>query len=539
MHAVAKQRSELGRDVWWTTAAVLTGILTMAFGMFAVVVAIPKVMTAFGADVNGIQWVMTGYLIARAVPTPAIGWLVGCLGKRQLFLIGVIGMTTCSSLCGFAWDLESLIFFRILQGALGAPVMAVGMVILYESFPPHRQGLAMGLIILVASLGPTIGQLCGGYLVEMISWRAIFFLALPSGVTSLVLTLLVIPNDVPTAGKTIDIPGLTSMTVFLVALLLALTQGQHQGWDSNYILSLWAIAVAFFAIFVATQLVVPNPVVHLRLYRHFSFTMASIVVFLYNAGFMGANFLVALMLQAVFNFTPIQAGYILAPGAIVMGFSGFLSGKFSDRLDPRWLMLGGLLCFVVNLICFASLTLMAGVGLVTLLVIFQRGGFGMIHSSVNTAVMRTLPAADRSMGSGLHNLHRGIGMSFGVALCSMLLEKRLAVHQVLMGQQHDRFAVSVEQTLSGFRYWLNEAGVATQAIQNQAFSALHGLMIDHVRMAAYTDVFAILAILFLGALVPAWFVRAQVLSPSAAKPQPETHTPVSKQDEVDALAKSR
>ena len=389
MRAV-EQRTEIGREAWWISAAVLTGILTMAFGMFAVIVAIPKVMTAFGVDVNTIQWVMTGYLIARAVPTPAMGWLVSLAGKRRLFAAGVVGMTVCSSLCGLSWSIESLIAFRVLQGLLGAPAMAVGMVILYEAFPPYRRGLAMGLLILVASLGPTIGQLIGGYLVEMISWRAIFFLSLPSGAVSLILTFIAVPRDEPTGEKTLDLPGLVSMTVFLVALLLALSQGQREGWDSGYILSLWGIFAVFFIMFLVTQLTSDHPVVHLRLYRHFSFVMASIVVFLYNAGFMGANFLVALMLQALFEFSPIQAGYILAPGAAAMGLSGFLSGKFSDGLDPRWLLLAGLLCFVVNLVYFASLTLMATVGAVTLLVIIQRGGFGMIHSSINTAVMRTL-----------------------------------------------------------------------------------------------------------------------------------------------------
>jgi DHA2 family multidrug resistance protein len=227
---------------------------------------------------------------------------------------------------------------------------------------------------------------------------------------------------------------------------------------------------------------------------------------------MGANFLIALMLQALFDFTPMQAGYVLAPGAAVMGLSGFLSGKFSDRLDPRWLLLGGLLCFVVNLVCLASLTLMATMGAVTLLVIFQRGGFGMIHSSINTAVMRTLPDADRSMGSGLHNLHRGIGRSFGVAFCSMLLEKRLAVHSVLLGQQHDLFALAVQQTLDGFRDMLLQGGAVGQTMQTQALSALQQLMSDHARVAAYTDCFAILALFFLGAMIPAWFVRAQAVS---------------------------
>jgi hypothetical protein len=180
---------------------------------------------------------------------------------------------------------------------------------------------------------------------------------------------------------------------------------------------------------------------------------------------------------------------------------------------------------------------MATVGAVTLLVIFQRGGFGLIHSAINTAVMRTLPEADRSMGSGLHNLHRGIGMSFGVAFCSMLLEKRLAVHSVLLGQQHDHFALSVEQTLDGFRDLLLRGGVVGQAMQTQALSALQHLMDDHVRVAAYTDCFAILALFFLGSIIPAWFIRAQATPQLRSRQAAPAHPAVPR--EADSLVKAQ
>ena len=163
-------------------------------------------------------------------------------------------------------------------------------------------------------------------------------------------------------GGEIALPKCVHFHVAKCTLLLAMSQGQREGWDSGYILSLWAIAAIFFSLFLLTQFTVQQPVVNLRLYRHFAFTMASVVVFLYNAGFMGANFLVALMLQVIFDFNTIQAGYILAPGAAVMGLVGFLAGKGSDRFDPRWLMIGGLLTFVVSLVCLASLSLMTTVG---------------------------------------------------------------------------------------------------------------------------------------------------------------------------------
>ena len=444
--------------------------------MFGVVVALPNIITAFGTDVQTVQWVMTGYLVARVVPMPTMGWLVSRLGQRDVYVLGVLGTTVSTVLCGISWNVESLIVFRIVQGFVGASVMSLGMVMLYEAFPPEQRGLAMGLCLMVAALGPTLGQSVGGYLVEQFSWRAIFFLALPSGVLGTVLPLMRLPHDVPVTEKTIDVPGLCTMTVFLIAFLLALSQGQHYGWTSRYILGLLAISGVSLTLFLVTEWRVAHPVVYLRLYRNVPFVWASLVVFLYNAGFMGANFLVALMVQLVFDFTPLQAGIILAPGALVMGVIGLVAGRLSDRMAPHRLVCAGLALFAVDMYCFSTLSLSVSLSTMTLLVMLQRGAFGMIYAASDTAILRTLPAADRSMGSGLHNMHRGIAMAFGVALSTVLLEKRLA---------------------------------------------FHGLLTTHTRLAAYQDCLLVISLSLLAALVLAWWARPRVSSPRQTPPVPQ------------------
>jgi len=465
MDTSSLDRQKHSRQKWYVAITILPGQLTIAFGMFGVVVALPNIIAAFGTDVQTVQWVMTGYLVARVVPMPAIGWLVSRLGRRDLYVLGVFGTTVSTVLCSLSWSVESLIVFRVVQGVVGAAVMSLGMVMLYEAFPQEQRGLAMGLFMMVASLGPTLGQSVGGYLVEQFSWRAIFFLALPSGVLGTVLPLRRLPRDVPGTEKTIDVPGLCTMTVFLVAFLLALSQGQHHGWTSRYILGLLAISGVALTLFLVTEWRVAHPVVHLRLYRNVPFVLASLVVFLYNAGFMGANFLVALMVQLVFDFTPLQAGIILAPGALVMGVIGLVAGRLSDRMAPHRLVCAGLALFAVDMYCFSTLSLFVSIGTMILLVMLQRSAFGMIFSASDTAIMRTLPAADRSMGSGLHNMHRGLAMAFGVALSSVLLEKRLALHHRLTA---------------------------------------------HARLAAYQDCLFVIGIGFLGALVLAWWSRPRV-----------------------------
>lgn len=225
--------SQPGSSRWWLAVTILLGQVTLAFSMFAVVVALPKIMSAMSADVTSIHWVMTGFQIARTVPMPALGWLGSLMGNRTLYLAGLCTTVLSTICCGLAWNLESLIFFRVIQGIGAAPAQVTGMVILYEVFPLRQRGLVLGLLLLAGSMGPTIGPSLGEYLVEEYSWRAMFYLSLPTAVVSLSLAPIILPKTAKPARPGFDPFGLLTMAIWIVALLLAITQRQRHGWDST------------------------------------------------------------------------------------------------------------------------------------------------------------------------------------------------------------------------------------------------------------------------------------------------------------------
>src|SRR4029453_16742214 len=165
---------------WVLALTILLGQITLAFSMFAVAVALPSIMNALNGDIATIHWVMTGFQIARTVPMPAMGWLSSLMGQRNLYIAGLLLTVISTICCGLAWNLESLICFRVLQGLGAAPAQVTGMIMLYEGFPPGQRGLVLGLLLLAGSLGPTIGPSLGGYLVQEYSWRAMFYLSLPT-----------------------------------------------------------------------------------------------------------------------------------------------------------------------------------------------------------------------------------------------------------------------------------------------------------------------------------------------------------------------
>lgn len=490
---------------WVLALTILLGQVTLAFSMFAVAVALPNIMNAMSADVTTIHWVMTGFQIARTVPMPALGWLSSLVGPRNLYIGGLFLTVLSTICCGLAWNLESLIFFRVLQGLGAAPAQVTGMVILYEAFPAGQRGLVLGLIILAGSLGPTIGPSLGGYLVQEYTWRAMFYLSLPTAVLSFILTPLVLPRKDKPPRPAFDIWGLASMAVWVVALLLAISQGQREGWDSTYIRTLFAIGVAFFAVFLLCELLGKSPFVELRLYRNVRFVIASIAALLFDAAFNGANFVVALMLQQAFHFTPAQAGLILAPGAVVMGLVGLGAGRLADVVEPRLPIFLGLCLQAVAMYALGYTTVAHGVGWLTLLVIAYRASFGFVYTPLTSVLLKTLPPDRLSMGSGLDGIHRGFGSAFGIAMGSMLVERRTAAHLIALGEQHEPQSLGIQEATSMVSDVLADAGMGRG--RAEALAVLGEQLREEARITAYQDTFVMLGMLTLLALPPALLVR--------------------------------
>jgi len=502
---------------WVLALTILLGQVTMAFSMFAVAVALPSIMNALNGDVTTIHWVMTGFQIARTVPMPAMGWLSSLVGHRNLYIAGLLLTVIATMCCGLAWNLESLIFFRVLQGIGAAPAQVTGMIILYEAFPPGQRGLVLGLLLLAGSLGPTIGPSLGGYLVQEYTWRAMFYLSLPTAVLSFILTPLVLPTKEKPPRPAFDIWGLTTMAIWVVSLLLAISQGQREGWDSTYIRSLFAIAGVFFVMFLSLEMLGSQPFVNLRLYRNLRFVVASLAAFLFDAAFNGANFVVALMLQQAFHFTPAQAGLILAPGAIVMGLVGVVAGRLADRLEPRVPIFFGLLLQALAMYALGYTTVEHGTGWLTFLVILYRTSFGCVYTPLASVILKTLPPERLSMGSGLDGIHRGIGSAFGIAVGSMIVERHTATHLIKLGEQHELQSLSVQEATSAVSEVLAESGMGHG--RAEAIAVLGDHLHQTAQITAYQDTFLVLCGLTLLALPPALLTRGRRTPTDSLSPE--------------------
>jgi EmrB/QacA subfamily drug resistance transporter len=259
-------------------------------------------------------------------------------GSRTFYLVGLLIYIVGSVLCGLSWSVSSLVFFRVIQALSAGPLFPLSMSMLYEVLPAHQRGLAMGIFMVGISVGPAIGPPIGGYQVEHLNWRIIFYMNLPMGIISLAALALILPKSSRPRYESLDKFALLTMIAFLVSLLLALIQGRHEGWGSRYIQTLFAIAIVTGIAFVVIESRQKHPLVELTLFKIIPFSTASVIFFIDTMGEFASNFLIALFLQRVMTLTPFQAGQMLLPGALTWRFSNLISGRLADRVNNRVLI---------------------------------------------------------------------------------------------------------------------------------------------------------------------------------------------------------
>jgi EmrB/QacA subfamily drug resistance transporter len=235
-----------GASHWWPTVGVMLGGLTVALDSGVLNVAIPSMMGSLSTDLGRIQWVQTSFQIIQAVLIPAVGWLGARVGTKRLFILSTLVFITGSALSGLAWDVYSLIIFRTLQGIGGSPITPLSMSILSDTFPPDQRGLALGLNNFCHSFGPAIAPALGGHLIEVLSWRAIFYVNVPVGLLSAGLVLFTMPASQEERDRPFNALGVFCMATFLILLLLAVSEGRRYGWGSSIILTLASASVLSF-----------------------------------------------------------------------------------------------------------------------------------------------------------------------------------------------------------------------------------------------------------------------------------------------------
>lgn len=492
---------------WLATVTVMLGTISAVLTTTTVNVALPDIMGAFGIGQDRAQWLSTGALAAMTVGMLLNAWMMHSFGQRKTFVGALIVFVASLALAGLSPNESVLIFCRIVQGAVAGLLQPLSMYTLFRVFPAEQRGSAMGFFGMSVILGPALGPTLGGVLIDHFNWRYIFYVAVPVSAAAMLLGSVFMPErEESGAPVRFDWPGFLLMVTSLACLLTGLSNGQREGWHSDYILALFGLAACCGIAFVAWELQASQPLVNLRVLANSQFTAAAAVACIFGAGLFGSTYLVPLFVQTVQHFTPLAAGLLLMPAGLLLGLFMPVAGYLSDRLPARGMIITGLLCFGVSSYWLASVDANMPFWTIAWCVILSRIGLGLIKPSLNVAALRALRPELLGQGAGMINFSRQLGGAFGVNLLSVVLDRRTFFYSDTLTSTQTAGNSATVELLRIIQDLLGQAGAPPDL---QMAGALHFLgRVIHAQ--AYTmgfrDSFLIVAVVFTLALIPAWIM---------------------------------
>jgi EmrB/QacA subfamily drug resistance transporter len=388
---------------WGVPLAVLiVGMFMSVLDISIVNVAIPTMQRDFSATTEEIQWVENAYSLALGVVVPVSAWLAGKFGPGRVYVLCLLGFAAGSALCGLAWNLDSIVAFRVLQALPGGILPVVTLTIVYRIVPPERIGAAMGLYGLGIIVAPAVGPTLGGYLVEYVDWRLIFFINVPVGILGTVAAVLLLPRFGPTPVGRFDVLGFLTVATGLVSLLLALTEGQSWGWTSYRILILFAVSVVMLALFVTIEMEIDHPLLPVHVFRHWAYTNSLLLVSVLSVGLFAVLFYIPLLLQQARGLGAFDTGLLLLPQALVMAVIMPTAGLLYDRVGPRWPATIGLAIVAGGTYLLKDVTLDSSNTYIVWLLALRSVGMGLAMMPIMTGgIAAVLP--DEVDGAGAFN----------------------------------------------------------------------------------------------------------------------------------------
>jgi DHA2 family multidrug resistance protein len=464
-------------------------------------VALPHIAGTLGASYDEATWVLTSYLVSNAVVLPISGWIANRIGRKRFYMSCVAAFTVFSLMCGLAASLPMLIVFRVIQGAAGGGLQPSERAILADTFPPEKRSMAFSLYGMAVVLAPAIGPTIGGWITDNYTWRWIFFLNIPVGILSLVLTSRIV-EDPPYLKRVkaklggIDAWGLGLLTLTIAALQIMLDKGQEDDWfGSRFIITCAVVAACGLVAFLWRELTIEHPILDLRLYKKRNFAMTQIVMLVIGAALYATTVMIPQFLQEQLGYTATEAGLALSAGGLVLMLLFPLVGFLGQKLDPRLMITIG----------FSLLTLgIWRIGGLYLGITFEDAAswrvvmvLGMPFMFVPISVMSYVgvPQEKNNEVSGMTALARNIGGSLGVSFISTMLVRRAQTHQRYLAAHSAAGSVAYQNMQRGLAGALREQGFSAMAATQAAAGRMYAMLQQQARTLAYIDTVHVLVIL--------------------------------------------
>ncbi len=493
---------------WLVTISGMAGAMSMILSATMVNVAVPSIMGAYGVGQDVAQWAATAFISTMVASQLLNAWLTGAFGRRFTFTLTLLMFILGSIVCALAPNIDTLIAGRIMQGFAAGVIQPLVMTTIVEVFPVNRRGFAVGLYGMGVTLAPSFGPLCGGLVIDALSWRHIFMAPLPLVIFAVVMGLAFMPavRQSKRQRPPFDWTGFILMCVALVCLMTALGNGQRVGWGSDQTLLLTGIGLCCAVLFIYSQLHSKAPILDPTLFLDSRFAAAMVIGFAFGAGNFSTNYAIPVFVQTIQGYTATRAGVVLVPAGLLLVSLIFVSGRLADTVPAHIPIMIGCAVFAVAAWLMAGADVNTPYWSMALFAVMSRGAIGLVMPNMGAATIRAMPPEKLSLGSGAYNFIRQLGGAFGVNMTVVVIETRTAFHaEALTATQTSANPYSTE-LLDKVQKLLHESGVPDSALHSGALDYLGKVVHAQAATFGFQDAFLCIAVVFVFALIPAWML---------------------------------
>ncbi|WP_263409812.1 DHA2 family efflux MFS transporter permease subunit [Terriglobus tenax] len=465
-------------------------------------VALPHIAGGLGRSFDEVTWILTTYLVANAVILPMSAWLSRVFGRKTYYMLCVALFTVTSFFCGIAPSLNVILIARVLQGIAGGGLAPVEQSILVDTFPPAKRASAFALYTVAIVTAPAIGPVLGGWITDNFNWRWVFFINIPIGIASLLLTERFV-HDPPAfeeerrkikaaGGSKIDGVGIALIGIGSAALEIVLDRGQIDDWfGSTTICWLLAIAVTCWGTAIWWELRAPDPIVEFHMLANRNFAIACVFYFVFGVGLFATTTMIPQVLQSLYGYRAMDAGLVLGPGALVITFLAPVAAQLVQRgiVHPR-VMIGVSLSVVgASMFYYSNLTLQTDYFHYAFARAYQGLGYAFLFVPLTVLAYSGLRPDQNNKASSLTNLFRNWGGSFGVAFVTTMSERRQNFHQERLGSNLTASGGALQQTVHQITSYLQAHGMSAADATSGAYAQVYAMLEAQTRMLGFMDCF--------------------------------------------------
>jgi DHA2 family multidrug resistance protein len=497
---------------WLIAVSVMFATFLEVLDTTVVNVSLPHIAGSLSATPEEATWALTSYLVANAIILPLTGWLAGYFGRKRLLILAVTGFTASSFLCGLAPSLAFLVFFRLVQGMTGGVLQPMSQAIMLEAFPVEKRGRAMAFWALGIVVAPILGPVLGGWLTDNYSWRWVFYINIPVGIVSVLMTRAFIfdPPYLKQMKRRVDGIGIGLLALGIGALQFVLDKGQQEDWfDSRRIMALTAVSVVALVLFVFHAFHAKEPVLDLRVLYDRTYSTGVLLMTVLGFVLFGSLVMLPLFLQTVLGYPSMQAGTAMAP----RGFGSFLAmpliGYLMSKIDPRKMVVTGLLIGGTMLWALSSINLNAGYWDIFWPQFIQGSAMGLLFVPLSTLSMAAIPREKMGNATSLFNLMRNLGGGVGIAFVATLVSRGTTVHTQLLSERVNAFSPQSQAAFNSARALFMSRGADITTATAQAYAALNGIIHRQAAMIAFVDIFRLLAVIFISVIPLVFIMKRQ------------------------------